>query len=596
METVDVAATSLSAARPDTAPAAVKSPNTTSVVAPAVEAAAVRSVATAKTDAPETKAVPTELGDPSATTNPVSNVVSKVLSGMGLSPFAPDNPVAPAESPALLVALAWARRRAADPQPSNFGRIFPVAANSETPGPLEPLNGLTDQQLADLAQTMLGEGPTENPKGTGAGLTFFGQFIDHDLTLDAEPPPTDTVDVDGLVNGRTFAFDLDSVYGGGPKDSAQLYDGDKFVIGTATDGVSSDLPRNADGSAILVEPRNDENLIVSQIHLSFLKLHNSLVDDGMSFDKAQQTVIGAYQYVVLNDYLPQIVGQDAVDQALSQSVSEGIYQPESKDSPMTPVEFSVAAFRFGHSQIRNGYAINDTNGALVFSLDPEVPDLRGGRQLPSEFVIDFNNFFSELPRESDENPAQIGEAIDTKISESLFNLPIPGAASSGSNVLAFRNLLRGNFYDLPSGEATAESMGLPIIGEPVFAEGTPLWYYMLREAELVSGGAELGPLGGAIVAEVFVDLLRLDGATEQLKEPRLPDISGGDFRIGDLLVGADQIAGDDSEARPPRGGHGEEVRPMRDRDPERSERHRRHRDRHGAGNATRRESVNGQHV
>ena len=157
---------------------------------------------------------------------------------------------------------------------------------------------------------------TDNPKGTAAGITFFGQFIDHDLTLDNEPQPTDTVDVEGLVNGRTFAFDLDSVYGGGPKKSPQLYDGDKFLIGTATDGVTPDLPRNANGTAILVEPRNDENLIIAQIHLSFLRLHNSLVDQGMSFDEARQTVVGAYRYVVLNDYLPQIVGQEAVNKAL----------------------------------------------------------------------------------------------------------------------------------------------------------------------------------------------------------------------------------------------------------------------------------------
>ena len=118
----------------------------------------------------------------------------------------------------------------------------------------------------------------DNPKGTAAGITFFGQFIDHDLTLDNEPQPSDTVDVEGLVNGRTFAFDLDSVYGGGPKKSPQLYDGDKFLIGTATDGVSPDLPRNPDGkigtddgTAILVEHRNDENVIIAQIHLSFLQ-------------------------------------------------------------------------------------------------------------------------------------------------------------------------------------------------------------------------------------------------------------------------------------------------------------------------------------
>lgn len=551
---------------------------------PAVESVAMLSafngaLETAVEGVPKTPAVPTAPPEPSPPSNPVSDVVRHALAGIGLSPFVSDDPQFPSGSPALLAVLAWARRKAED-EPSSFGRMFPVGESSDTTGALEPLNQLTDQQLVDLAQTMLGAGPTENPKGTTAGLTYFGQFIDHDLTLDTEPSPTGTVDVEGLVNGRTFAFDLDSVYGGGPTESPQLYDGEKFLIGTATDGVSPDLPRNPDGSAIIAEARNDENLIISQIQLSFLRLHNSLVDQGLNFDKAQQTVVGAYQNVVLNDYLPQIVGQEAVDQALSQSPSAGFYQPESKDSPITPVEFSAAAFRFGHSQVRNGYAINDTNGALVFSLDPDVPDLRGGRQLPSELIIDFNNFFSELPRDSDENPAQIGEAIDTKISESLFNLPIPGVAGSGSNVLAFRNLVRAKFYDLPSGEAIAEEMGVPVVGEPVFPEGTPLWYYVLREAELTSGGAELGPVGGAVVAEVFVDLLRLDGATKNLQEPRLPDASGGDFQIGDLLVAADLVEEQQSPAPATHPRHGPGASPKQSPDHQRPKRHRIQHDNH----------------
>ena len=131
--------------------------------------------------------------------------------------------------------------------------MFPVGVTTEKTEVLPPLNQQTNEQLAELAQGMLEQVATDNPKGTTAGITFFGQFIDHDLTLDNEPQPTDTVDVEGLVNGRSFAFDLDSVYGGGPKKSPQLYDGDKFLIGTATDGVSPDLPRNSDGSAILVE-------------------------------------------------------------------------------------------------------------------------------------------------------------------------------------------------------------------------------------------------------------------------------------------------------------------------------------------------------
>ena len=402
------------------------------------------------------------------------------------------------------------------------------------------------------------------------------------------------------MNGRTFAFDLDSVYGGGPKKSPQLYDGDKFLIGTATDGVTPDLPRNDKGSAILVEPRNDENVIIAQIHLSFLRLHNSLVDQGMSFDEARQTVVGAYRYVVLNDYLPQIVGQKAVNQALRRPPKAGFYQPGSQDAPMTPVEFSTAAFRFGHSQVRNAYAINDASGGVpVFSFDE--PDLRGGRRLPADIldpldqtkqnlVIDFNNFFSELPRDSGEDPALIGRAIDTKIAPSLFALPIPGAEGGGDNVLAFRNLLRGKFYDLPSGEAVAGAMDVKVVGDPEFTEGTPLWYYVLREAELKKNGAELGRVGGGIVAEVFVDLLRLDGATENVRKPNLPDVSDGDFRIGDLLVAADQPQLDEPRppAEQPRRGGG--VRPILDPAHEGSGRHRLYQQLHRADDSARERS------
>ena len=226
------------------------------------------------------------------------------------------------------------------------------------------------------------------------------------------------------------------------------------------------------GQAILVELRNDENLIIAQIHLSFLRLHNELIDQGMSFDEAQATVVDAYRYVVLNDYLPQIVGQDAVDAALKKPVYEGFYDP-GKGTPFTPVEFSVAAFRFGHSQVRNAYNINDTSGGVpVFSLNGAArsarwPSAPADPPAMKNLVIDFDNFFSELPQ--DGGPLLIGRAIDTKISQSLFQLPIPGAEGGGDNVLAFRNLLRAKFYDMPSGEAVAEAMGVEPLIDPATA-------------------------------------------------------------------------------------------------------------------------------
>ena len=575
---VRAAATSASTAEPPTATEA------------AVESVA--AISSAVEGAPETQAAAQPFSDPSAPPNPVTDVVSKVLASVGLNPFASDSPVAPVDSPAMWAMLAMARKQEDVEEPSSFGRMF---------GDLAPLNQQTNEELRVLAQGMLEVGAIANPKGTTAGITFFGQFIDHDLTLDTVPQPDASVDVNTLVNGRTFAFDLDSVYGGGPTKSPQLYYGDKFLLGTATDGVSPDLPRNPDGiddndddgTAILVEHRNDENLIIAQIHLSFLRLHNGLVDQGMSFDEAHDTVVNAYRYVVLHDYLPQIVGQEAVDAALKQPVGEGFYQP-GKGTPFTPVEFSVAAFRFGHSQVRNAYNINDTSGGVpVFSLDPAVLDLHGGRQLPAiedpdnglkSLVIDFDNFFSELPREAGDDPALIGRAIDTKISQSLFQLPIPGAEGGGDNVLAFRNLLRAKFYDMPSGEAVAEAMGIPeeqIIRDPLFPEGTPLWFYILREAEMTPNkdgllGAELGPVGGRIVAEVFVDVLRQDSGYATVEKPNLPDVSGGDFRIGDLLVAADQPV--EEEPQPPAA----EPCPTPGRAHEGSGRHRLHQQLHRA--------------
>ena len=453
-------------------------------------------------------------------------------------------------------------------------------------------------------------GAIANPKGTTAGITFFGQFIDHDLTLDASANPTSDVDPTTLTNGRTFAFDLDSVYGGGPSVSPQLYDGDKFKIGVASDGVTPDLPRTSTGQAILIEPRNDENLIIAQIHLSFLRLHNELIDEGMSFDEAHDTVVEAYRYVVLNDYLPQIVGEDAVKTALDTPVNKGFYVPGKEDTPFTPVEFAVAAFRFGHSQVRNAYNINDTSNAVaVFSLTPGVQDLRGGRVLPADpldptknFVIDFDNFFAELPQ--DGGPLLISRAIDTKISASLFQLPIPGAEGGGSNVLGFRNLTRAKFYNMPSGEDVAVAMGVPeeqIFRDEVnFPDGTTaLWFYVLREAEMTcgdhtcavgeQGGGELGPVGGGIVAEVFVDLLR-DSGKHQRTPPKLPDISGGDFRIGDLMVAADQLQGEEPQPpaeQPCRGGG---VRPILDPAHEGPRRHRLHQQLHWADDSARERS------
>jgi hypothetical protein len=416
--------------------------------------------------------------------------------------------------PLVFVALLWVPNAAH----ADFGRMFPGA-----PG----LADQTNQQLADLAQGMLDPNLAEGDNlQVPSGFTYGGQFLDHDLTLDVTPQPMAPVNPVGLANGRTFRLDLDSVYGNGPTGSPELYDGPRFRVGTSNG--QPDLPRRPDGSAILVEGRNDENEIISQLHVAFLLAHNRLIDEGHSFAEAQAILRRAWQGIVLDEYLPAVLGPAAVA-AARRDRGNRLYKPGNPHNPMTPVEFSVAAFRFGHSEVRPAYELNETTGKIqVFSFT--LPDLRGGRPLPAGRQIAWGNFFNELTDPDDADGVNHTRHIDTLISSSLFQLPIPGAEASGANVLAFRNMLRAKFYGLPSYETVAQRLDVTPVGPPAFRSGTPLWYGVLRESE-TAGGLTVGPVGGTIIAETIVGLLEAD------KDSILRDRSGPTLPVG--LVGAD---------------------------------------------------------
>jgi hypothetical protein len=398
----------------------------------------------------------------------------------------------------------------AAPAQADFGRMFPRA-----PGFTDP----SAQQLADLAQTMLDpNADTGDNLQVPSGFTYGGQFLDHDLTLDVTPQPFAPVDPVGLPNGRTFRLDLDSVYGAGPNWSPQLYEADGAHLRVGASFGQPDLPRNPDGSAIIAEGRNDENEIISQIHVAFLRAHNRLIDEGHPFTEAQTILRHAWQRIVLDEYLPAVLGQATVDAARSDHGNR-LYKPGNPNNPMTPVEFSVAAFRFGHSEVRRAYELNEATGKIqAFSFT--APDLRGGRSLPVGRQIDWGNFFDELADPNDADGGNHTRHIDTLISLSLFQLPIPGAEASGSNVLAFRNMLRAKFYGLPSYETVARELGVTPVGPPVFPGGTPLWYGILRESE-AGGGLITGPVGGTIIAETIVGLLEAD-RTSVLRAPKEP--------------------------------------------------------------------------
>jgi hypothetical protein len=452
---------------------------------------------------------------------------------------------------------------------SHFGRMFPG---------LPALNTQTNQQVADLAASMLDPNITDpaagskDDHGSPSGITYFGQFIDHDLTLDTSASPTADVDPTTLTSGRTFRFDLDSVYCGGPFVTPQIYAADHlhFLVGSNANGVR-DLPRNADGSAILCEHRNDENEIVSQWQVAFLSFHNALVDKlHMGFAAAYLTTVHYYQWMVVHEFLPTIVGQSVVDGILNGSIPR-FYKPGSLLAPMVPIEFSVAAYRFGHSIVRKAYQVTDQTGKLqVFN--GTAADLSGGRPLPAGRQIDWSNFVLQLSSGGDTpgspftggveaGPTSVSDPnfnfsrnIDLLISSGLFDLPIPGAEASGPNVLAYRNMIRAKFYDMPSGQSVAAAMGVPVIPAsafttaqalgPQWANGVPLWYYILGEADMVNGGKVLGPVGARIVADVMLRILQDDplsilGLGNKIFPftPKAPVASvPGKFGMADFLV------------------------------------------------------------
>jgi Animal haem peroxidase len=460
-----------------------------------------------------------------------------------------------------------------------------------------------DADLEQLAQTMIEKKEEDDEKpdpgdnaDIPAGFTYFGQFVDHDLTFDPNSKLQRDNDPDALRNFRTPRFDLDSVYADGPADNPFLYadDGSHLLIGKVNsdqnDLDEEDLPRNSQGRALIGDPRNDEKLIVSQIALAFLKFHNAVLDQVHDFDEARRIVRWHYQWLVIHDFLERIVGKDVVDDILQPdtfvvgtkdgSAQVQVWKANLKffkwqEQPFIPVEFSVAAYRFGHSMVRGDYALNaltvPPHELDIFSDDP-AKDLRGFRFRPPDRVIEWHRFF-EFEKVDPER--QQTRNIDTKLAFGLSTLP-PSVAGTAPFALAERNLKRGKALGLPSGQTVARAMGLPedlilsidnpnperelnfqditdFEGKPFppevkenlkqkFGKHTPLWYYILKEAEILCDGKKLGPVGGRIVAEVFIGLLLGDKLSYLNVVPRWEPKAGafgtqkdGEFTMVELL-------------------------------------------------------------
>ena len=307
--------------------------------------------------------------------------------------------------------------------------------------------------------------------------TYLGQFIDHDLTFDPASSLQKQNDPDALTDFRNPAFDLDDVYGRGPDDQPYMHDGGMaFLLGDKISGgdpKATDLPRNNANPrrALIGDPRNDENTIVSQFHGLFLRFHNRTLADnrGMTFAEIQRLVRFHYQYVVINDFLPRIVHSSVLNHLKS-----GNYYDRHKlqffhfrHNPFMPVEFSGAAYRLGHSMIRPGYRLNDNDATLlpIFPVPPGLPEgLTGFRAMNPAWGIDWGRFIDIDIRNFDGTVAdqkkrlQFAYRLDTSLVNPLSQLPPPVAINPSS--LAERNLLRGFRLGLPSGQSVAREMRL----------------------------------------------------------------------------------------------------------------------------------------
>jgi Animal haem peroxidase len=476
-----------------------------------------------------------------------------------------------------------------------FGRIFPqlppFAESSSKlesalleigkPGGILDAKDALDRGPVDLIVDLSLSAKNPNNDTHTAGTTFMGQFMDHDMTFDLTSRLGQATDPAASPNSRTPAFDLDSVYGGGPQADPDLYEqvrrggrserGIKFKVESG--GLFEDLPRQGN-TAIIADPRNDENLVIAGLQVAFLLFHNKAVDlitsnevklvDTRSrreepdevFRRARRLTTWHYQWMILHEFLPLFIGQEMVDRILAGG--RKYYTPE---VGQIPVEFQGAVFRFGHSMVRPSYRVNFTSlsGQPFFGFifdptqenNPDPDDLRGGFRAQRRF-IGWSTFF-----DFGDGNMRPNKQIDTKISTPLFDLPLAAIATltpppEPPTSLPQRNLLRHVTWQLPSGQSIAKYMNVPSLSSQDLKElkdfgqkldeSTPLWYYILKEAEIMENGVHLGPVGGRIVGECIIGLLQLNRDSYVADSPRwrpsLPQRSGqvtGDFRMVDFL-------------------------------------------------------------
>jgi hypothetical protein len=426
-----------------------------------------------------------------------------------------------------------------------YGRMFPDLPGLATDEEYLLALGRSGSMMDVLSRQDDQDAKADNPR-IPAAFPFLGQFIAHDITADRSMLQHHAR-LNELRNFRTPRLDLECLYASGPGGDPYLYDLDdldKFLLGINDIGNLDDLPRNRQGRALVGDPRNDVHLIISQLHLAFLKFHNRVVDylrdqgapAADAFKEAQRLVRWHYQWIVVHEFLPLTVGETLVDDLLANGPQFYAYE----DSPFIPVEFADAAYRFGHSQVRTLYTLNASGakGAIF-------PECAGTCPVSHDRVVDWRYFF----RVDNNFLPQPSKKIDVSLAHSLIDLPqsvVGETEIPEQHSLAYRDLERGLALDLPSGEAVSRAMDVePLTEDEVglaktgYHGETPLFYYILKEAEVRTGGERLGDVGGRIVAEVLLGLIDGDPTSYRNAEsewrPTLPGDQQGHFSMADLL-------------------------------------------------------------
>jgi hypothetical protein len=429
---------------------------------------------------------------------------------------------------------------------SHYSRLFggPFASQDET-----HLRQLA-MRMKDIPQNRRGR-PRRGDLAP-SGFVYLGQFLDHDLTRDETRLEHASAAPEKTRNLHAPRLNLESLYGGGPLESPDLYDLSESGSETFLLGNTEAMPRKKiqstpddfhrrNGRPLLADDRNDQHLILAQLHVVFLQFHNRVVDhlkrdiaadeafpNETIFDTARRLVIWHYQWIVRNEFLKWFV----LREILADIEKNGplFFKPvQGEGVPQLPIEFTQAAFRFGHSMVQPQYEINQWIGLVPLSgLLRRTHPGEAGKSLPANRVVDWDRFTRTWG-----GNANFAENIDTLISEGMFNLPasaMPIFSKTPLPPLPEMTLVRGSRIGLPSGQEACRAAGVEPLAEAQIGfddedneflrdhgmnEKTPLWYYLLREAEVLgirrfSGGECLGPLGSGIVAEVLLGVMNAD--------------------------------------------------------------------------------------